>query len=212
MSYCKVGDKAKVTYQFQDGQPTIYQSSVSPVDVMTGKANPDGTGSNYNPQGFGIAFNSPQGQFGQIQITVLDYELYTYNGGNYIRSIPCGGTSYPKNPDGSIVSDAYGGAVITSPVVVDNTVHCPGTPTDDGKCQIVISNNGQTLFQARGDCPINFTVACGDGCPKGQCKCHSDSYPGYCCLDCKTVAAKIGEVVNDLKYRNLRNIPPPSLT
>ncbi|MEH2302865.1 MAG: hypothetical protein V7K88_28785 [Nostoc sp.] len=190
MGYCNPGDKVKITYQFKNSQSTTYESNVSPIDVTTGKVNPSGT-ANYNSEGYRITFNSPQGAYGQIQITVVDYQLYTDGGNNYIRAILCGQTSFSKNPDGSFAD----GANITSPVVIDNTVHCPVVSTPDDKCEITILSNGQTLFQAQGDCPVNFTVACGDECPNGYCKIDCETYPGYCCIN----EAEIKSLSNQLK-------------
>lgn len=41
-----------------------------------------------------------------------------------------------------------------------------------------------------------------DDCPPGTCKCHSESYPGYCCLDCSATAASIRSITNELRRKN----------
>ena len=39
-----------------------------------------------------------------------------------------------------------------------------------------------------------YEVACDDECPPGYCKCPTIKYPGYCCLSCKDVAARINNL------------------
>lgn len=46
-----------------------------------------------------------------------------------------------------------------------------------------------------------YTVACGDECPEGFCKCIIPEYPGYCCLDCNSAAASIRSITNSLRGR-----------
>ncbi|MEH2456537.1 hypothetical protein [Nostoc sp.] len=190
MSYCNLGDKATITYQFAKEQPITYESNISPIDITTDKASPSTTG-NYNSQGYQITFNSPQGAYAQIQFTVIDYQLYTIGGNNFIRWIPCGSVSFPKNPDGSLA----GGATITSPLVIDTSVHCPTVAIDDNKCEIKVLNSGKILFSAQGNCPVTFNVACGDECPNGYCKIDCETYPGYCCIS----EAEIQGFINRLK-------------
>ncbi|MEH1907444.1 hypothetical protein [Nostoc sp.] len=45
----------------------------------------------------------------------------------------------------------------------------------------------------------SFKVSCNDDCPEGFCKCHSDSYPGYCCNDCSSTSASLQNISNQLK-------------
>ncbi|PHM05789.1 hypothetical protein, partial [Nostoc sp. 'Peltigera malacea cyanobiont' DB3992] len=156
MSYCKIGDKPKITYQFREGQPITYQSNISPIEVTTG-VSPKNSTSNYNSQGYRITFNSPQGAYGQIQFTVIDYELFHISegpsAGDYIAIIPCGSTSFPYDANGNLVS-----YVITSPVVIDNTVKCPSVNSNSNICNLKILSDGKILFQAEGNCPVTFTV------------------------------------------------------
>ncbi|OYD98881.1 hypothetical protein [Nostoc sp. 'Peltigera membranacea cyanobiont' 232] len=46
-----------------------------------------------------------------------------------------------------------------------------------------------------------FTVSCDDDCPPGKCKCHSDSYPGYCCNDCASTSAKLKAIGDGLRSK-----------
>ncbi|MEH2371947.1 hypothetical protein [Nostoc sp.] len=199
MNYCKIGDSPKVTYQFSDREPIIYQSNVAPIEVFTGTAPPEGTTTNYNPQGYQISFLSPQSFSGRFTQIVLDYKTRVGNIGTFfepqtglfVKFIACDATTF-----GTIEITCSG------QITIDNNIHCPVAALGD-KCQIIISNGGQQLFQAKGKCPVSFTVSCGN-CPEGQCECHSDSYPGYCCLDCGAVASNIRTITNELKEKNGR--------
>ncbi|MCC5625111.1 hypothetical protein LC574_29075, partial [Nostoc sp. CHAB 5715] len=53
------------------------------------------------------------------------------------------------------------------------------------------------------ECPSgDFKVSCGDECPEGFCKCPIPEYPGYCCLDCASIAASIRAITNGLRAKN----------
>lgn len=213
MTYCNTGDQAKVTYQFNDGERSAFETKSSPIEVTTGKYQ-NTTTSNYNPEGYQITFGSPQAQYGSITLTVVDYQVsYIDKGvfdsatGYYIKFIPCGSTSFPPT------DAANPGAKMSSPnVTVNNAVKCPVANPSSDLCEIKISANGNVIFQAHGKCPVSFTVACGDACPPGFCKCPSPGYPGYCCLDCKATAASIHAITNDLNYKNYEGFPNPTLT
>lgn len=66
-----------------------------------------------------------------------------------------------------------------------------GTGNTD-TCRILV--NGGDLLNDVILCPGNYQVSCDDECPPGYCKCPSDKYPGYCCLDCKAVASRINSL------------------
>lgn len=51
-------------------------------------------------------------------------------------------------------------------------------------CKITITDSTGATFEKEGQCPLTYTVACGDECPEGYCKCKSLKYPGYCCCKC----------------------------
>lgn len=67
------------------------------------------------------------------------------------------------------------------------------TATGEQVCEILV--NGGGLFRSNIRCPGDYKVACGDECPPGMCKCPIPQYPGYCCLDCAQVAARINNLV-----------------
>lgn len=66
-------------------------------------------------------------------------------------------------------------------------------------CKLVASSGGKAIYEEIGECPLEFDVVCEKGCPKGQIKCSSDKYPGYCCLPCKPTANKIRALGNKLQ-------------
>jgi hypothetical protein len=195
MSYCNPGDKPKITYQFSGSQPVEYLSSTSPIDVSTGTSNPVGTTSNYNPLGYQLVFNSSS--YGVFNQTVTDY--YTSQEPN--PDILQGGTITVVNVLLCGASSFTGAGRQLSAFTIDHTTHCPASSSSN-QCQITISSNGNQLFKATGNCPVTFSVACGGRCPDGQCECHSDSYPGYCCQHCGLTAAQIATITAQLKAKN----------
>ncbi|MBD2508285.1 hypothetical protein H6G91_13515 [Nostoc muscorum FACHB-395] len=206
MSYCNIGDKPKVTYHFNNAIPVSVQLQSAPIDVQTGEAPNDHT-SNYDPNGYQITFNSPQGAFGVISLTVVDYKItYVDKGvfdsdtGYYLQAMSCGETKFPTLSDG-----IYGTKMSSTTVSIDNSVSCPIPNKDDSKCEIKILSNGNVVFRAEGECPVNYTVAC-TRCPPGTCECKTDKYPGYCCNDCSSTADKIRGLVNDVRSKNVRHV------
>jgi len=70
-------------------------------------------------------------------------------------------------------------------------------------CQIQVT--GGSNFTDKIECPDgNYQVSCDDDCPSGFCKCHSDSYPGYCCNDCNATSASLQNISNQL-LKKLKN-------
>jgi hypothetical protein len=204
MSNCKPGDKPRIDYKFNGEAGITYQSSVSPIDVVTGTT-PFNTTSNYDPRGYQINFNSPQGAYGTIQTVVIDYQIIHIStgpyAGDYIAVIPCGQTSFAKT-SATLLGDTSGLVLlanITSPVVINNAVNCPGAVSSGGgTCTLTISSEGKTLFKTQGNCPVTYVVTCGN-CPPGTCECHSDTYPGYCCNDCTATSESLQNISNQLK-------------
>jgi hypothetical protein len=202
MSYCDIGDKPKVTYHFNNSSPVDVQLQSSPIEVTTGEAPSDHT-SNYNPEGYQITFGSPQAQYGVISTTVVDYKITYLDRGvfdsdtaYYIKVVSCGEKEFPPDVNG------YPGIKMSSSnVTIDSAINCPTPNKDDSKCEIKILSNGSVIFHDKGECPVNYTVACGR-CPPGTCECKIDAYPGYCCLDCNSTAASIRTITNELRAKN----------
>lgn len=62
---------------------------------------------------------------------------------------------------------------------------CNPPDEDEGKCVITVkSSGGGTIYKKEADCPIKFKVRCGRECADGEIRCESNTYPGYCCIDC----------------------------
>jgi hypothetical protein len=62
-------------------------------------------------------------------------------------------------------------------------------------CKISVSDRTGVIFTktVNQSCPT-YKIFCDEDCPEGQCKCHSDDYPGYCCNDCSATAARIDAI------------------
>lgn len=70
----------------------------------------------------------------------------------------------------------------TGAVILDNLSSGSWEPFE---CALTVKDStGAIVFERSGECPIDFTVACGDECPPGYCKCPTLKYPGYCCCKC----------------------------
>jgi len=76
-----------------------------------------------------------------------------------------------------------------------------GTQNPGSKGVIIKDSRDIVIFDDDNiDCTWN--VVCDNDCPEGTCKCPSPIYPGYCCLDCASVATTIHAITNDLKAKN----------
>lgn len=74
-------------------------------------------------------------------------------------------------------------------------------PPIERDCKITIKNlAGKLLYQEVGKCPVRFKIAC-EGCPPDYIKCHSDAYPGYCCIPCDEMSSGIKQLTS--KVRNI---------
>lgn len=63
-------------------------------------------------------------------------------------------------------------------------------------CRIDITDStGKIFSESRNNkkCPV-YNVRCNDDCPDGYIKCNSDSYPGYCCLPCNEIKSEIKSI------------------
>lgn len=188
MSYCKEGDKPKVEFKFDDSPKRIYYSKVSPIQIETGRYAKDDNNQDYDAEGFEILYSNGSKQ------TVINYRtrIDPTSGQPNIQFWSCGGKDWDnRQPDGSY-SIWY---PYPFPVVgINRAVKCP-PPYPDGDCYIRVKFNNTLLFEARGKCPSESNVICGN-CPPGQCEVKTDRYPGYCCVDCKSTASKINNLVS----------------
>ncbi|MEH1829531.1 MAG: hypothetical protein V7L22_30045 [Nostoc sp.] len=104
----------------------------------------------------------------------------TYDGNRYDLRGTCPGN------DRLIVQ---GASINSGALIVLSNVFTP----DNESGLVVKDSNGNTLINVSVS-QCDYEVSCGDDCPDGQCKCHSDVYPGYCCNDCASTAAQIHSV------------------
>lgn len=208
MGFCEPGVKATVNYQFKETKKR-YITNNTPIDVHT-YSETIGRTSNYNPEGYGITFYSPNNRL-WYTYPIKDYTIYyeapyTNEGGYYIAGyygisfVHCGGTDFDRNPDGSL----NGPEVDPNTITTDPNLKCPIADTSDAKtkCFIEVKHDGNTVFKDSGDCPVSFKVACGEECPEGTVKCFSTNYPGYCCLPCSEIKAEIKAIVSQVRSIN----------
>ncbi|MEH1790323.1 MAG: hypothetical protein V7L23_33360 [Nostoc sp.] len=87
-------------------------------------------------------------------------------------------------------------------VWVKGSVSLSEVGTNNGY-RIDISDTTGLIFTktVAGSAPT-YQIACESDCPDGTCKCHSDSYPGYCCNDCSNTAAQINAITQLARAKN----------
>lgn len=203
---CQVGDKPTVKYKFAGQSEKRYKSQFAPIEIIQ-KTVPIPASGNYNPQGFGLrVWPVNIGEY--VTGIVLDYEIFhnpNYPFFDTVSSIPCGEKDY------HVLSPAdckyYGREYVkcrldcydidpTKEVSIDRTVHCPVFMEE--KCSIQVLYNNLVIFQDQGNCPLEVEIICGD-CEQGYIRCETHKYPGYCCLPCKSTAAKINNLANRIR-------------
>lgn len=78
--------------------------------------------------------------------------------------------------------------------------NCGNAPEE--YCQLKIAPTNRPIFIATGQCPLTFSVQCGE-CPEGTMRCECLSDPrGYCCLPCDETINSIKSITNLLKVFN----------
>lgn len=89
-------------------------------------------------------------------------------------------------------------ARINSLTIQSSSSFCGGTYPH----QVIISDvsgiiyNSGYVFHNDTWHPPTYNVVCGDNCPEGSCKCKTNTYPYYCCLDCSKVERRLNSLVN----------------
>lgn len=199
MSYCKIGEKATITYYKESNYRETLVITNTPVDVQFERIAGNcwrffGTGDDK----FVSGGSRPDQR----------YEVFV-NGNK---------PSYINNP-----SDARPGV---RPVMDGNAVFPVGyyyisdygfqrvnsdTPTpgvltggscritgNEVNCVITISDSKGNTYKDNALCEKSFTVSCGDECPEGYCKCASTNYPGYCCLPCSEVKSGLLAIARNI--------------
>lgn len=204
--YCKKGDKPVIKYQFNGGAERIFKSKYAPIDVIS-KETPIIASENYNTKGYGISYIGLNGNGTRSDWVVTDHIIFNLPQGvdtiwgttPRIAIKRCDDKSFRKVQDcNSYVAYRYTNCLDTSLINmqdlrIDLTKKCPQETKK--RCSIVVLYKGLTIWSDQGDCPISFSVQCGN-CPDGQHECESNVYPFYCCSDCAGTAAKINNLVN----------------
>lgn len=220
MTYCKVGDKPKVTYKFGNGSNRVYESPVSPIDVtITQDERRNFTGAQCN-HWYGVIWANSQGQIRRTKDQGVGYrgaigwasvELFWRSDGWHEWRFYCYATGADDvtlfrldNPTTGagvyghfLVYAAYSG----KPTFLGFESYNPsGGSVPIDSCgdplptdEINVLHNNQIIFSDRGASPCTFEVSCTD-CPPGTCKCKSKGYPGYCCLPCGDIKSKINNL------------------
>lgn len=192
MSYCKVGDKAKVFYQFKNSSNKVFESEVAPVDVEIKKGSQDST-DNYSREGYELTFYSTNNR-SWISERAIDYKVIDRGGDPMFRYIIyvkfCGQKSFDFNVN-----------VDPNTISIDSSKKCP-TPEATNVCILNISYKGKQIFSDVGECPISFNVGCNDDCPPGHIRCETSAYPGYCCIPCNEIKSEIAAITSIIRGIN----------
>ncbi len=180
--YCNAGDKATVNYTSKSGVKSKFITYNTPIDVEC--INQERTGRYiYTINDFGYTTNcESSGQRFTDTVIADSYQVSpTTNDGQY-SNCPWYELSF------YIGENKISSLKKTSRYSVSQT---PNPNYNPGGKQLKVKNSqGTEIFKADvKDC--NYTVACGDNCPEGFCKCPKNSYPGYCCLSCASTANAI---------------------
>jgi hypothetical protein len=107
-----------------------------------------------------------------------------------VNPVYSGGYSYPSDGGANITGNSGYGVIPR------------GFTSLKSQADIISWLNGNTSEGGCTGCLYN------GNCPEGQCECHSDSYPGYCCNDCASTAAQIQSITNQLRDKiNASQLP-----
>jgi hypothetical protein len=197
MSYCNEGDKPTIKYKFSGQNEKTFKSEFAPIDVITKTIPIEGT-DNYSNSGFLIRFRSGSCNGLTCQLIVHDYyiQYQAPEGSPRIYYIPCGETKFSSSAWFSINRGEIEPGKL---VQVDTSVRC--STSNNQRCSIQILHNNMLLFSDQGNCPVTFTVSCGN-CPPGTEEHKTNTYPGYCCLDCQSIASEIRGIANTVRGLN----------
>lgn len=223
MPFCNSGERAVITYSFNNGKQRVHLSNDTPIDVIiTEKYTPNFTGGQclvsydvrYEITGFGgldcvmSTATRTVSLLGEIESIGWEFKLE----GGYSPFAPQvifanAATAYIYHANGQKYSlgggsggicqnpNAYS-ARILSVVRRDGLFDNCGNPKKI--CELAVKKNGFVLFKDQGQCPCNFNVSCGD-CPDGTMRCESSGYPGYCCLPCKEIKSEIASLTRQVR-------------
>lgn len=63
-------------------------------------------------------------------------------------------------------------------------------------CSFQIKDQQRILYSKIFDSCPRYEVSCSQECPDGYLKCLKAEYPGYCCIPCKQIVARINNLTN----------------
>lgn len=187
--FCTKGQKPKLYYRFiGDNSNSVISFDYSPIDVEI--SNTGSLGSNKCGNILGT----------WSMITSDDYTAsspLSYTGTNLESPIASGRSISCECSARNIYSD---GSSYAGNIRIGAVKFTPNTG-NSWTIQVRDASSGNLIFTntKNSESPPTYKVNCDDGCPDGYCKCHSDSYPGYCCNDCGATAARINNLVQKVK-------------
>lgn len=211
LRYCGKKDKVRVNYQFKGRGKKTWTANSGPVDVSI----------TYVPTVWGKNFSFT---FDGMQITTYDFTCDAPSnvprdaGSNLeIWLISCGFDDW-----GSVGSYSTGYGIVVGyngpPIKIGSGLSVSGNVVNVYKtacyasvslewrlvqkdnCKITIKNDNGGVFEEKGPCPCTYNVSCGNECPPGQTKVDQPGYPGYCCIDCKALAAQMQSINAQVNY------------
>ncbi|MBW4642924.1 MAG: hypothetical protein KME23_08000 [Goleter apudmare HA4340-LM2] len=185
---CNSGDKPEITYQFGSKPERKYKSEFSPIEVVTKSVPVPGSG-NYSNVGYTITFASSQCS-GPCVFDVHDYKIVSYEGQPAVLPWFCGENNFRPSIQVTVLN--------TPNQTITRNNNSPCLVGKLERCSIQILHNGSVIFQDQGDCPVSYSVKCGN-CPEGTEEIKTNIYPGYCCLDCAAVANEIKAITSIVK-------------
>lgn len=185
--YCELGNKPTVKYSFKGGKERSFKTDLAPIEVIS-KESPVEANDSFNNDGYHFTVYSTN-NFRNFSNFCRAHRFVDKGGTDpmwrwELEIIGCGGTKWERTVN-----------VNPSTFVIDSTRKCPGT--QKLRCSIIVKHQGQPIFQDQGDCPVSFSVQCGN-CPDGQIECKKAEYPGYCCIPCQGTAQKINNIGNKI--------------
>ncbi|MGL5925485.1 hypothetical protein [Chroococcidiopsis sp.] len=204
MTYCKPSEPATITYSFA-GNKKQFVTDKTPIDIATYEKRIN-TSPNFKAEGYTINFYSPNNRRTLENIVrdhiITYYPAYVTESGFSVPAsysiswIDCGAFDFIRNTNGTL-----GGVEIDpNTLIYKPEIKCPGPPLGN-KCSIEVKHKGIIIFQDQGNCPVSFSIQCGD-CPEGTIKCNAPGYPGYCCLPCTEIAGEIKAIASQVRRIN----------
>jgi|GEM_PF-4718511 len=194
MSYCQNKSKAVVTAYFPDGTLKIV-STHPPVEISLQQ---------YPSENFTHDMRSAIGEHFSKNVQDIVSTGGSWSPGLNKEYISCPTTT--TIPVHSVYPDVSAQPLIISGNQVsgnfdsnysDNLGTCSYQVSF--KPDFVVTDITGEIFRKSIDTIPRCTVECEDNCPEGYLKCHSDDYPGYCCIPCEITKNRIEGLIASVK-------------